>query len=716
MGEWSNTAYVACDDLDAVARALSTVLAREGIEICPAPAPRVPAQWDPMQYGQAADNDLWAVALVPGAAGWTVLKTAPFELLCERRAGALRSRLSELSRALSARALQLNLYDGTGLVLWEASADGSQAVSGFSTISDDPLEVHGELIPMERVEVGFYLEPAPRELGHPIDADPVATVIRIAAALGGPAGGYWQNDVQVAALIPHRDPGDDAARVLYFRRGEQPVAPPGRLPLQIDLQHWGGAGRMKLRADLSRLDPRGSAEAWLTWTKRKHDDPTPLSWGGASLEAPDPTSGGAFVRAVAAWLEQPVGRGASAGVPVPAHCTVAKRLEPDEGWQSWSLTVKNPAAGGSAGDGRVILRVREDLGAAELADGSDDLVAALRSCLWSGPPRRGEWRGGPALSAEGPVVRELRRLDVEPVPSLRVDWDGASVVGAGWRRGRSGLWRWPSPGPEAPLELAEVEGLVTALRVSPLGGQLAVTAVVPANPDVPGYTASDTAVVSVLDARSGALSWARRGPIQTTRPVWSPEGKLLAIAVPGAEGEARLMALDAADGSPVNLPPLRGMPEWWDEQGLVVRDWSRRPGDGRPGPERVRWTGDGRAEPLGLDGPVTHFSADGRFTLVSDGEVLRVGDAQTGRTTPVELPVELYHSVVEALRLGPPLWLGTRRVVFEASEPLVLDLEQLELAWLMPPSRLQGVRVSRDGTSVLASQAHKRPFWGRVSR
>ena len=68
------------------------VLGAEGYVRAERPTPRTPAPRDPMQYGTGVDNPLWALALIPGVDGWTALKTAPFELMCERKGGELRLR------------------------------------------------------------------------------------------------------------------------------------------------------------------------------------------------------------------------------------------------------------------------------------------------------------------------------------------------------------------------------------------------------------------------------------------------------------------------------------------------------------------------------------------------------------------------------------------------------------------------------------------------
>jgi hypothetical protein len=93
MGYWENTTYVNHGSAPEVAEALTALFAREGMEQFDPPN-RVRRGIEPMQYEGALQNDVWGVAAFPGAPGWTVVKTAPLELLAERREGADRMRLA----------------------------------------------------------------------------------------------------------------------------------------------------------------------------------------------------------------------------------------------------------------------------------------------------------------------------------------------------------------------------------------------------------------------------------------------------------------------------------------------------------------------------------------------------------------------------------------------------------------------------------------------
>jgi hypothetical protein len=98
-----------------------------------------------MQYRRAAANPLWGVALVNGRPGWTIVRTAPLDLLMEGPAAGDRMRLGLLAKHLGAPMLAHNVYDGTQEVLVEATADGEVFRSGFAELpGDDVLTYYGE--------------------------------------------------------------------------------------------------------------------------------------------------------------------------------------------------------------------------------------------------------------------------------------------------------------------------------------------------------------------------------------------------------------------------------------------------------------------------------------------------------------------------------------------------------------------------------------------
>lgn len=222
MGYWENTAYVRCADLRRIVGALEGLFAEEGFRACEPPPPREPASFDCMQYGTAAENELWAVAIVPGRAPWSVVKTAPFELLIERATQASALRIAELCRRLAAAGFQYNIYDGDQTLLVEASATGQVRVSGFcedcpGIVFDEQYsraEYNGE--PVVLGEAAFGLIDVEPDIGNALtDRWSDGALGRVLCG----ASGAHDNLVQVEHLIPHHPLSIPKADVAYFRKG-----------------------------------------------------------------------------------------------------------------------------------------------------------------------------------------------------------------------------------------------------------------------------------------------------------------------------------------------------------------------------------------------------------------------------------------------------------------------------------------------------------------
>ena len=214
MGYWENTTYIHHGDVDAVARAIAEVLAAEGMAPVAAPAPRARQLFEPMQYDTALENDLWALALFPGADGWSVVKTAPLELLAQRAAGSPRMRLAAICTALGTSAFQVNVYDGTGIALLEVAADGDARMSGFNGQSADPMHWNGFEVTEERFVPAFELH----DLGHLGPDGPGDDFAAAAArAIGGPNAAHCDNLTSVVTLICAEPVAMAGGRSLYFR-------------------------------------------------------------------------------------------------------------------------------------------------------------------------------------------------------------------------------------------------------------------------------------------------------------------------------------------------------------------------------------------------------------------------------------------------------------------------------------------------------------------
>ncbi|HEY0232663.1 MAG TPA: hypothetical protein VGC55_15550 [Dokdonella sp.] len=218
MGWWGNTTYIASGDAAAVAAELAAVFAAEGMPAIAPPPARRRLRVEPMQYENALGNDLWGAAVFPGASGWTVVQTAPLDLLGERAAGVPRMRLAELARRLGTQAFQLNVYDSTGIVLVESDAAGHVLLSGITLQGNtgaDPMRWQEEALDAERLQARFRLLPFNDMIVEGDAGEDIAA--RLAARFGGRNAAFCDNGVSVGTLIEHTPFDAEGGRVIYAR-------------------------------------------------------------------------------------------------------------------------------------------------------------------------------------------------------------------------------------------------------------------------------------------------------------------------------------------------------------------------------------------------------------------------------------------------------------------------------------------------------------------
>jgi hypothetical protein len=215
MGYWVNTTYVNHASVAAVSDALTAIFHKEGMIAIAAPAQRTKLGIEPMQYERALDNDLWGVALFPGAESWTVIQTAPLELLSEPSPTTGRMRLADLCVALSVSAFQVNVYDSSGTVLAEVSPAGEVAISGFDPYADDPLEWNGQPLSEDLLEAQFQLHPFEDVIADGIIGDDKTKALK--QRFGGANVRYCDNLVSVQTLIGHEPFDAPGGAALYFK-------------------------------------------------------------------------------------------------------------------------------------------------------------------------------------------------------------------------------------------------------------------------------------------------------------------------------------------------------------------------------------------------------------------------------------------------------------------------------------------------------------------
>jgi hypothetical protein len=200
MGYWENTTYIATRATDKIARAMIELFESEGMKNAPRPLKRERSVYEPMQYETSRINNLWGVALFSGAGDWSVIKTAPLELLGEKSLGRERIRLVELCEKLRCGGFQLNVYDDSGAILLETDGSGHWTISGHNPCASDDVSLfHGTTLQLEeRWELQFDLLP----LAAGDDYQKLAE--SFAQELGGDNARFCDNLTSVGTLVCHK--------------------------------------------------------------------------------------------------------------------------------------------------------------------------------------------------------------------------------------------------------------------------------------------------------------------------------------------------------------------------------------------------------------------------------------------------------------------------------------------------------------------------------
>ncbi|MFP2896215.1 hypothetical protein [Corallococcus sp. 4LFB] len=444
MGDWGQVTLFRTDELDALERAIRDLCLTEGLVAAPY-VRRKREKWDRMQYGTGATSDRWALALGAGLGGWSVVKTAPLELLAEPGASG-EHRLGAIARTLGCEALHVSLYDGTAMVIAQAAPTGEVVLSGYTL--EGPL-FHGIEIEEQRFEPrleGTHVPPSVQAALEHSAADGFSEVLTQLA------GQHWA-EVSLKLIEGEAVP---AARVLSFARPGIEKGAPLRLKLRVE-EH-----------------PLG--------TRYVLDDGIWLD--GSSIEAADSEVGAAFVAKVARWLGVPVAL--EAGVPRSLFCVRATPSEytPRAGFETELVSI------GDDGGCEFLLHTARRPGIAELEERSPHqrrrLVTRLTRALVG------------ARAHGDAAYRGFERVFNEPTTHAVGAFAGERLATAWWRRGRSAV-------AIEGQEVFELPGLCTAIAGT--RRQLALALVTPGhvNERSQGYSQTDPTVIVVMDVDTGEV-------------------------------------------------------------------------------------------------------------------------------------------------------------------------------------------------------------------
>lgn len=128
---WNFTTCIRTDNIDAIEQEITHLLEQEGCRRLT----QLPQHEGSLEQIQAVHPweqscNPWIISLFAGKSGWTIVKTSPSELLCQRTEGAIRPRLSVLAMQLGCDAFHLGVYWSQVGILLEADATGRTFISG----------------------------------------------------------------------------------------------------------------------------------------------------------------------------------------------------------------------------------------------------------------------------------------------------------------------------------------------------------------------------------------------------------------------------------------------------------------------------------------------------------------------------------------------------------------------------------------------------------
>jgi hypothetical protein len=445
MGEWGQVTFFRTDDLDALERVISDLCLEEGLLAVPY-VRRKRETWDKMQYGTGATSDRWAIALGAGRGGWSVVKTAPLELLAEP-GGTGEHRLGIIARVLQCEALHMSLYDSTAMVIAQAAPTGEVVLSGYTL---DGLIFHGVEIDEERIKPRIEGGLVPRSVHAALERFPSDGFDELLEQL---ADRRWA-EVSLALIEGIEVP---SARVLSFMRPALDKKPPLRVKLAVE-EHPLGTRYV--------LDEG-------VWVDNN------------SLDAADAVVGAAFVRKVASWLEVPVTLGP--GVPLSAFCV---RAEPSEGPRPTGVETELLSIGSSEG-AELLLHLDRGAGIAELEERSPHqrgrLVSVLARALTG------------ARGSSQAAYRDFQRIVTEPTSCVLGAFAGERLVTAWRRRGTSAV-------AIEGREVFELPGLCSAIAGTPRRVALALVTPGRIGGQVRGYVQDeDVTRIVFIDVSTGEV-------------------------------------------------------------------------------------------------------------------------------------------------------------------------------------------------------------------
>jgi hypothetical protein len=197
MGEWGSVTYVHTSRRRHLADAVRQLVEADGYSLVHTKGPFPDAE-----ESKGRIRAYLRVVVLGESGPWSAIKTSVSELMCGRREGEKRSRISELAMTLERDAFQVSVYDGDSMTVMEASKRGRVCVSGGEAASGS-RRFHDE-----RIREDHHFEPRLR-------------ILRVTEELA--QGDFGWEDY--AALLVPGTPPDLVATDQIFSMGRAPVLP-----------------------------------------------------------------------------------------------------------------------------------------------------------------------------------------------------------------------------------------------------------------------------------------------------------------------------------------------------------------------------------------------------------------------------------------------------------------------------------------------------------
>lgn len=237
MQDWNHTTFIECDDISLIRDALIGLCKQDGYAECES------RDFDEihrraMQYSRDYESEYWAFAVLPGANGWSVLKTLPLAMMARPLRNSFRPRLSLLCEIIPTNALCVYFEDGVNKSLLECSFQVDSYFHGSTQNEDHITYSAGRELNQEWLELGRYEHVDTLGCIDPMAPRQFQVLTWLNKSFGKiPSSyqelynkltdyfipskdeSYWSNDIQVLHLI-HGKPVDTPGAVSCFLRRE----------------------------------------------------------------------------------------------------------------------------------------------------------------------------------------------------------------------------------------------------------------------------------------------------------------------------------------------------------------------------------------------------------------------------------------------------------------------------------------------------------------